>query len=227
MSLRFGLKPMRCRILVANVYPLLRAGLRALLEQKEPYEVIAEADSENTTLELASSLQPDIIVFDMDIERVACMKLLKSLSISAPASRILMISTHKDSSFVMQCLQLGTKGYLLKSASVLELELALEALKSGGQYLSVPVVSLVVSQAVKQTREETKPIPHSKLTVRQLEILRLIARGETTRNIAQGLRLSIKTIEAHRSQIMHRLHIHDVASLVMFAVREGIVQIND
>ena len=128
---------------------------------------------------------------------------------------------------MMQCLQLGTKGYLLKSASVLELELALEALQSGGQYLSVPVVSLVVNQAVKQTREEAKYISHSKLTVRQLEILRLIARGETTRNIAQGLRLSIKTIEAHRSQIMHRLHIHDVASLVMFAVREGIVQLND
>jgi DNA-binding NarL/FixJ family response regulator len=73
----------------------------------------------------------------------------------------------------------------------------------------------------------TKHVSHSKLTVRQLEILRLIARGETTRTIAQGLRLSIKTIEAHRSQIMHRLHIHDVASLVMFAVREGIVQIND
>ena len=218
---------MRCRILVANTYPLLRAGMRALLEQKEQYEVIAEADHESTTLELATQWQPDIIVFDMDIERVACLKVLKSLSINAPNSRVLMISIHKDSSFVMQCLQLGTKGYLLKSASVLELELALEALRDGSQYLSVPVVSLVVNQAVKQSREETKHISHSKLTVRQLEILRLIARGETTRNIATGLRLSIKTIEAHRSQIMHRLHIHDVASLVMFAVREGIVQIND
>ncbi len=100
-------------------------------------------------------------------------------------------------------------------------------MKNGGQYLSSAVLPMVIGQAVKHSRKRTPANNAMQLTTRQLEILRLIARGESTRSIADGLGLSVKTIEAHRSQIMHRLQIHDVPGLVLFAVREGIICLND
>lgn len=218
---------MLCRILLADDYPLFRAGIRALLEKQPGYEVVGEAGDRQATVELASSLKPDIVLLDMSIERSNSVVALKELSIRAPRSKVLMLSTHTDASFVMKCLQLGAHGYLLKSASVLELELALKAVGQGDQYLSPAVVPLVIDQAVKQSQVTPIKTEKGTLTSRQLEILRLIARGETTRSIAAGLGLSIKTVEAHRSQIMHRLRIHDIAGLVLFAVREGIIQIND
>ncbi|BBP74153.1 MULTISPECIES: response regulator transcription factor [Pseudomonas] len=218
---------MLCRILLADDYPLFRAGMRALLEKQQEYEIVGEAGDGQAAIELASSLKPDIVLLDMSMERMNSVAALKELSLRAPRSKVLMLSMHTDTHFVMKCLQLGAHGYLLKTATVLELELALKALRHGGQYLSSAVVPLVVNQAVRQSHEQPIKASQVALTARQLEILRLIARGESTRSIAVGLGLSVKTVEAHRSQIMHRLRIHDIAGLVLFAVREGIIQIND
>ncbi|WP_017904408.1 response regulator transcription factor [Pseudomonas asplenii] len=218
---------MLCRILLADDYPLFRAGIRALLEKQQEYEVVGEAGDGQAAIELASRLKPDIVLLDMSMERMNSVAALKELSLRAPRSKVLMLSMHTDTHFVMKCLQLGAHGFLLKTATVLELELALKALRHGGQYLSSAVVPLVVNQAVRQSHEPSAKASQVALTARQLEILRLIARGETTRSIAVGLGLSVKTVEAHRSQIMHRLRIHDIAGLVLFAVREGIIQIND
>ncbi|MGA8133239.1 MAG: response regulator transcription factor [Pseudomonas gingeri] len=218
---------MLCRILLADDYPLFRAGMKALLEKQQEYEIVGEAGDGQAAIELASRLKPDIVLLDMSMERMNSVAALKELSLHAPRSKVLMLSMHTDSHFVMKCLQLGAHGYLLKNATVLELELALKALRHGGQYLSSAVVPLVVDQAVRQTHNQPIKASQVALTARQLEILRLIARGETTRSIAVGLGLSVKTVEAHRSQIMHRLRIHDIAGLVLFAVREGIIQLND
>ncbi len=201
--------------------------MRALLEKQQEYEIVGEAGDGQAAIELASSLKPDIVLLDMSMERMNSVAALKELSLRAPRSKVLMLSMHTDTHFVMKCLQLGAHGYLLKTATVLELELALKALRHGGQYLSSAVVPLVVNQAVRQSHEQPIKASQVALTARQLEILRLIARGESTRSIAVGLGLSVKTVEAHRSQIMHRLRIHDIAGLVLFAVREGIIQIND
>ncbi|WP_248797991.1 response regulator transcription factor [Pseudomonas sp. MWU13-2105] len=218
---------MLCRILLADDYPLFRAGIKALLEKQQEYEIVGEAGDGQAAIELASRLKPDIVLLDMSMERMNSVAALKELSLRAPRSKVLMLSMHTDSHFVMKCLQLGAHGYLLKNATVLELELALKALRHGGQYLSSAVVPLVVDQAVRQAHSQPIRANQVALTARQLEILRLIARGESTRSIAVGLGLSVKTVEAHRSQIMHRLRIHDIAGLVLFAVREGIIQLND
>lgn len=218
---------MPCRILLADDYPLFRAGIRALLEKHNEYEIVGEADDTLSAIELAVVLAPEIVLLDMSVERTASVQTLEELALHAPHCKVLMLSMHTDSEFVMKCLQLGAHGYLLKSASVLELELALQALRRGDQYLSSAVVPLVVSQAVRKTQGQTVRNGSVALTERQLEILRLIARGESTRSIAVGLGLSVKTVEAHRSQVMHRLGIHDIASLVLFAVREGIIEVND
>ncbi|RMQ45431.1 LuxR family DNA-binding response regulator [Pseudomonas cichorii] len=220
---------MPCRILLADDFPLFRAGIRALLEKQHEYEIVGEAGDGDSTIQLACLLMPDIVLLDMSMGRSCSLQALEELSVHAPCCKVLMLSTHTDSGFVMKCLQLGAQGYLLKSASFLELELALQALQHGDQYLSSEVVPLVVSQAVKKSLPQPagNRSGNFSLTERQLEILRLIARGESTRSIAMGLGLSVKTVEAHRSQVMHRLGIHDIASLVLFAVREGIIQVND
>ncbi|NER60255.1 response regulator transcription factor [Pseudomonas sp. MAFF212428] len=218
---------MLCRLLLADESPLFRAGLRALLEQKQDYAVVGEANDGLSAVELAEQLKPDIIMLDMALDALESDEILRELCLRVPASMVLMLSARSELEFVMKCLQQGAHGFLLKTATVLELELALQALKNGGQYLSSAVLPLVIGQAVKHSRKRHSGNSSMQLTARQLEILRLIARGESTRSIADGLGLSVKTVEAHRSQIMHRLQIHDIPGLVLFAVREGIIRIND
>lgn len=218
---------MLCRLLLADESPLFRAGLRALLEQKQEYAVVGEASDGLSAVELAEQLKPDIIMLDMALDALESEEILRELCLRVPASMVLMLSARSELEFVMKCLQQGAHGFLLKTATVLELELALQALKNGGQYLSSAVLPLVIGQAVKHSRKRHAGNSTMQLTARQLEILRLIARGESTRSIADGLGLSVKTVEAHRSQIMHRLQIHDIPGLVLFAVREGIIRIND
>lgn len=218
---------MLCRLLIADDSPLFRAGLRALLEQKQEFAVVGEAGDAVSTVELAEHLKPDIILLDIALGTLTGEELLRELYLRVPACTVLMLSSRSELEFVMHCLQQGAHGFLLKTATVQELELALQSLRSGGQYLSSAVLPLVIGQAVKQNRRRPQVSPAMQLTTRQLEILRLIARGESTRSIADGLGLSVKTVEAHRSQIMHRLQIHDVPGLVLFAVREGIIRLND
>ncbi|MNZ36929.1 Oxygen regulatory protein NreC [compost metagenome] len=128
----------------------------------------------------------------------------------------------------MRALESGAHGYLLKDATAKELEQALAALRSGERYLSPAIAHTVINQALMRAQQGKQPnIDRHNLTARQLEILRLIVRGKSTREIAAGLALSIKTVETHRSQIMKRLQIYDVAGLVLFAVREKIISLDD
>lgn len=188
--------------------------------------MVGEAGDSLGTVALAEQFRPQIILLDVALASKG-EQTLRELSVRAPESAVLMLSSRSELDFVMKCLRQGAQGFLLKSATVLELELALQSLQAGGQYLCSAVLPLVIGQAVKHTRQHSAGNPATQLTTRQLEILRLIARGESTRSIADGLGLSVKTVEAHRAQIMHRLQIHDVPGLVLFAVREGIIRLND
>jgi DNA-binding NarL/FixJ family response regulator len=135
---------------------------------------------------------------------------------------------HTDPALIMQALESGAHGYLLKDTTATELEHALDALRNNERYLSPAIAHTVINQALTRTQKSQAPPTDShNLTARQLEILRLIVRGKSTREIANGLGLSVKTIETHRSQVMKRLQIYDVAGLVLFAVREQIISLDD
>ena len=140
-----------------------------------------------------------------------------------PEVKVLILTSVIDDNLVYDAMSSGAHGYLLKDAAAFELRLALEAVRRGDRYLSSAIVQPVIEQAVSKVNAHSE---HG-LTQRQLEILRLITRGESTRSIANGLGLSVKTVEAHRAQIMKRLQIHDVPSLVLYAVREGIISPDD
>ncbi|MET0125928.1 response regulator [Pseudomonas caspiana] len=219
---------MTCTLLLIDDHSLIRAGVRALVGDIPGYSVIGEACDGSQLSALATELNPDIILLDISMKDVDGLEALKQLNSVLPDSKVLILSMHSDPTRIMQALEAGAHGYLLKDAAATELEQALQALSNGERYLSPAIAHTVISQALisVQASKIEKPQNHN-LTARQLEILRLIVRGKSTREIASGLGLSIKTVETHRAQVMKRLQIHDVAGLVLFCVREGIISLDD
>jgi DNA-binding NarL/FixJ family response regulator len=185
-------------------------------------------DDGSQLLEMVEQLSPDIVLLDISMKETGGLEALQRLKLVRPQSKVLILSMHTDPSLIMQALESGAHGYLLKDTTATELEHALEALRNGERYLSPAIAHTVINQALtrNQKHQPAEPDMHN-LTARQLEILRLIVRGKSTREIANGLGLSIKTVETHRSQIMKRLQIYDVAGLVLFAVREQIISLDD
>ena len=219
---------MTCTLLLIDDHSLIRAGVRALVADIPGYSVIGEACDGAQLSALATELNPDIILLDISMKDVDGLDALKELRRILPDSKVLILSMHSDPTRIMRALEAGAHGYLLKDAAATELEQALLALSSGERYLSPAIAHTVINQALigVQARRNESPQNHN-LTARQLEILRLIVRGKSTREIAGGLGLSIKTVETHRAQVMKRLQIHDVAGLVLFCVREGIISLDD
>ncbi len=219
---------MTCNLLLVDDHSLIRAGVRALVLDIPGYAVIGEASDGAQLLEAVERLNPDIILLDLSMRDTGGLDALRQLQAARPHSKVLILSMHTDPQLIMQALEIGARGYLLKDTTATELAQALQALRNDERYLSPAVAHTVINQALTQVQRHS-PVQATtyNLTGRQLEILRLIVRGKSTREIAHGLGLSIKTVEAHRSQIMKRLQIFDVAGLVLFAVRERIISLDD
>ncbi|AZE95725.1 Two-component transcriptional response regulator, LuxR family [Pseudomonas orientalis] len=219
---------MTCNLLLVDDHALIRAGVRALILDIPGYDVIGEASDGAQLLEQYRALQPDIVLLDLSMKHTGGLDALQQLKGAYPKSKVLILSMHTEPDLIMRALESGAHGYLLKDMTGNELEHALRALRNNERYLSPAIAHTVINQALIRGHGPASPVPHShNLTARQLEILRLIVRGKSTREIAHGLGLSIKTVEAHRSQIMKRLQIFDVAGLVLFAVREQIISLDD
>jgi DNA-binding NarL/FixJ family response regulator len=217
-----------CNLLLVDDHALIRAGVRALILDIPGYAVVGEASDGAQLLAQFNALQPDIVLLDLSMKHTGGLDALQQLKSAHPKSKVLILSMHTDPELIMRALECGAHGYLLKDTSASELEHALLALRNNERYLSPAIAHTVINQALVRNQAPASPVVHShNLTARQLEILRLIVRGKSTREIAHGLGLSIKTVEAHRSQIMKRLQIFDVAGLVLFAVREQIISLDD
>ncbi|MBK5542714.1 response regulator transcription factor [Pseudomonas sp. TH05] len=219
---------MTCNLLLVDDHSLIRAGVRALVMDIPGYAVVGEASDGGQLLELVEQLLPDIVLLDISMKDTGGLEALQRLKAVRPLSKVLILSMHTDPALIMQALESGAHGYLLKDTTATELEHALEALRNNERYLSPAIAHTVINQALTRVqKQQPEQADTHNLTARQLEILRLIVRGKSTREIAQGLGLSIKTVETHRSQIMKRLQIYDVAGLVLFAVREQIISLDD
>jgi len=217
-----------CNLLLVDDHSLIRAGVRALVLDIPGYAVVGEASDGSQLLEMVEHLAPDIVLLDISMKETGGLEALQRLKRVRPQSKVLILSMHTDPALIMQALESGAHGYLLKDTTATELEHALEALRNNERYLSPAIAHTVINQALTRTQKNPPEVADShNLTARQLEILRLIVRGKSTREIANGLGLSIKTVETHRSQIMKRLQIYDVAGLVLFAVREQIISLDD
>jgi DNA-binding NarL/FixJ family response regulator len=218
-----SMKPIR--VLLADDHTLVRAGLRALLGNLPAMEVVGEASSGEEALILVESLRPDILLCDISMPGLSGLEVAERVARDFPETRTVILSIHGEKPYAIRALQAGAVGYLLKDAGTAELELALRATADGGFYLSPAISRHIVADYLDMasTRAEgTDP-----LTARQREVLKLIAAGLTTKAIARRLDISVKTADAHRAQLMERLGIHDIASLVRYAIKIGLVQADE
>jgi DNA-binding NarL/FixJ family response regulator len=213
------------RVLLAYDHHLVRAGIRALLESLPDVEIVAEAGDGQESLAALHRTKPDVALLDISMPGLNGLELAVRASREVPETRIVILSVHGDASHVAQALRAGAKGYLVKDAAADELPVLLRSVMRGETYLSPGLSRHVVDGFLGRsaTSPDEKPDIASLLTPRQRETLQLVAEGRSTKEIAQKLDLSVKTVETHRAQLMERLDIHDVAGLVRFAVRAGIV----
>ena len=211
------------RVLLADDHTLVRSGVKSLLSAMDAVEVVAEASDGLEAVKLAAAEKPDVVLMDIAMRGLNGLEAAAQIGQSNPSIRVIILSMHDSAEYVDRALRSGVAGYVLKDAAPLELEFALQAVMRGETYLSPRVSSQVVQSLVERVPEAPVESELALLTPRQTEILKSIANGRSTKQIAFDLGVSIKTIETHRGQIMERLEIHDLAGLVRFAVRVGLV----
>jgi len=209
------------RVILADDHTLVRAGLRSLVEQLKDVSVVAEANNGHEVLALAETHHPDVVLMDLSMPGMNGLEAALRLKKDHPQIKIIVLSMHASEEYVLQALRAGASGYLVKDSAPLELALALQAVARGETYLSPPISRQVVDSYMQRVGQTDDPL--AVLTGRQREILQLIAEGSSTKDIARKLNLSVKTVETHRAQLMERLDIHEVAGLVRFAIRHGLV----
>ncbi|OHV89330.1 response regulator transcription factor [Mesorhizobium sp. ORS 3428] len=214
----------RVRLLLADDHTLVRAGLRALLEQLPDVEVIAEAETGRAALAQVKKLRPQIVLMDISMPDLNGLEATARIAKEVPHTRVIILSVHASEEYVLQALRAGAWGYMLKSAAVSELALAIESVAGGKNYLGPGISGKIITDYLGRAGEQKTVL--EALTSRQREVLQLIAEGKNTKEIAYTLDVSVKTVESHRSHVMERLGIFDVPGLVRYAVRVGLVSLS-
>jgi DNA-binding NarL/FixJ family response regulator len=213
------MKPVR--IVLADDHALVRAGIRSVCESDTSLSVVAEATDGAQVIGLVREHLPDLVLMDITMKTLNGLEATRQIRREFPAVRVIILSMHTSEDYVQQALKAGAAGYLIKDAAVTQLALAISAVMCGEIYLSPQISKLVVQSYLQHAGTVVSPLDI--LTPRQREILELIASGHTTKDIGFRLGLSVKTVETHRAQLMERLGIHDVAGLVRFAIRTGLI----
>ena len=212
------------RIVLADDHNLVRAGIRVLLERTPGCVVVGEAAEGRAALALLERERPDVLLTDLSMPGLGGLALAAETRRLHPAVKVLVLSMHANEEYVVRALKSGVVGYLLKDAVGDELRLAVEALRRGEIYLSPVISRRVIDAYLSRTAGAPTAPTDDPLTPRQRETLRLIAEGKNTKEIAHQLGLSVKTVETHRAQLMDRLDIRDIAGLVKYALRTGLIE---
>jgi len=215
---------MRTKIILADDHKIIRDGLRALIEKELSMEIVAEACDGRTTVQKARELMPHIIIIDISMPDLNGIEATRQIISNTPNTKIIALSMHSDRRFVMNMLEAGAAGYLLKDSAFEELTMAINTVLSGKTYLSPAIAGVVVEDAMRHSTQKGSQA-RVELTAREREVLQLLAEGRTTKKIATQLSVSVKTVETHRRQVMEKLDIHSVAELTKYAVREGLTSL--
>jgi DNA-binding NarL/FixJ family response regulator len=210
----------RIRVLLADDHTLVRQGLRALLEREADIKVIGEATNGREVIRKAEMLRPDVIVMDISMPRLNGIEATQKITTDHPGVRVVVLSMHAGEDYVKGMLRAGASGYVLKDAPANDLLSAIRAVAAGGYSIHPRVAGCVVTDFLKGKGVEE---PVGDLTPREREVVQLIVEGMTNREIAGHLRLSVKTVDAHRTATMKKLGLHGVAELTRWAIRRGLV----
>jgi DNA-binding NarL/FixJ family response regulator len=212
---------MSIKVLIADDHQIVREGLRALLEKEPGIIVVGEAEEGRTALRLTKELAPDIIIMDVAMPDLNGIEATRQVAAEFPESKVIALSMHNDRRFVLNMLKAGAKGYLLKDCASKDLIKAIRMVVANKTFISTEIADIVVKDYVASTGS-AKSSSAELLTPREHEVLQLIVEGKTTSMIANHLKVSIKTAESHRHQIMLKLNIKSIAELTKFAIREGL-----
>ena len=211
------------RLLLADDHVLVRAGIRSLLEKIPNVEVVGEAGTGREALQLIKSESPHLVLMDIAMRELGGLEALPRITKDFPNVRVIILSAHANEEYVIRALRSGAAGYMLKDAATAELELAIKSVSEDKTYLSPSISRTVIDSYLERVGGQLSPL--EQLTPRQREILQLIAEGKNTKEIAYDLAISVKTVESHRLQLMERLNIRGVPGLVRYAVRSGLVSV--
>lgn len=213
----------RKRVLLADDHQLVRAGLRLLIDGLPDFEVVAEVGDGVEAVDAARALQPDVALLDISMPRMSGLEAAAAMRVASPATRVIALSMHASEQHFAAALKAGATGYVVKDSAVTELAEALRAVAAGQHYVSPRISGSVMQSLARNLRGEQPAGSDPVLSPRQRQVLQLIAEGRNTREIADQLHVSVKTVETHRAELMRRLEIHDVAGLTRYAIRAGLV----
>jgi DNA-binding NarL/FixJ family response regulator len=213
----------RVTVMIADDHPLVRSGLRILLERGGEFEVIAEASNGDEAIDLAVRHKPDVILLDVGMPRLNGPDAARSILEKLPKTRIVMLSMHSDEAYVLRALKAGARGYLLKVSPEADVLEAVRAVAAGKTYFSSSIKKLLVEEYVIEAQRRGVEDSYDLLSRREKEILQVLASGKTNREIADLLFISITTVETHRNNIFQKLNLHSLAELILYAVRKGLV----
>jgi DNA-binding NarL/FixJ family response regulator len=210
---------MTTRVLLADDHQIVRQCLRSVLD-REGFDVVAEASDGREAALLAEQLRPDVAVLDVSMPLLNGADAGREIHRVSPRTKTILLTMHADGQYVVEALRAGIRGYVVKSQAVSDLVQAIRDVVRGATYLSPCIVDAVVDAVLTTGGDSASP-----LTRKEREVLQLIAKGQSTKEIAQALEISVKTAKTHRARIMEKLEIHQTAGLVQYAIRRGLIQI--
>lgn len=214
---------MTVRVLLADDHALVRTGLRRLVDSQTDFEVVGEATDGQSAIELGIELEPHVILMDVAMPDTDGLEATRQLTLQAPDVRVIALSGHAEKRLVAGMLAAGARGYVIKDADADELFLAIRRVAAGGTFLCSGAADVVVTDYVKHVLQPSQ----SELSSRETQVLRLLAEGHTTKDIAAQLHVSIKTVESHRARIMEKLSLRTVAQLTKYAIRQGLTTVDE
>ena len=211
------------RVLLADDHKLIRAGLRLVVDQQPDLSVVGEADDGRQAVELARSLQPDVVVMDIGMPNLNGIEAARQIGEMDPGAAVVMLSMHSDEGYVLRALSAGARAYLLKDSATTDLVQAIRAVVEGKSFFSPAVSKVLLQDYMRKLQRSGAEDSYDLLSPREREVLQLVAEGKSNKEIASLLNLSVYTVETHRAKIMQKLNLKGVPELILYAVRKGII----
>jgi two-component system response regulator NreC len=212
---------MSIRIILADDHAIVRSGLARLLQQQEGMEIVGQADNGISAVALVKQLSPDVVVMDIGMPDLNGIEATRQIVKESPRIKVIGLSMHSSKKYIREMFKAGASGYLLKNCSFEELTEAINVVIAGKTYISPSISTAVIGDYISGAVDDKSSV-FAVLTEREREVLQLLAEGKTTKQIAERLHISSKTVEAHRLKIMHKLDIDNIAQLTKYAIQEGL-----
>jgi DNA-binding NarL/FixJ family response regulator len=213
----------KIRVLLAEDHTLVRQGFRRILEDDPRITVAGEASTGLSAIQLSKELKPDVVVMDLSMPELGGLEASAEILKVFPETKILILSMYSNQAYVRKAFEIGAKGYILKNAIELDLTRAVIALAEGGAYMSPGISNLVIESLKAGSFEDRSQDPYERLTLREKEVLQLIAQGKSNKEIAALLNISVNTVAVHRAHVMETLGLHRTAEIVLYAVKRGLI----